>query len=115
MHWDHSTDSWKRYGTERGAARDAGITDEVKGTDSDTCGSPGNDSEAVSAASEAFSSSSEARANTQTPFSSYPTDSRVAAEGCDDGFAPQDTVADLETCSGTLEQTSSVHLPVCAP
>ncbi|EED85445.1 predicted protein [Postia placenta Mad-698-R] len=76
MHWDDVTNSCEFYGMGRGAAREAVIIDEVSGADGDTCVSPCDDSEAVSAPLEVVSASSEARANVQPPSSSYPTDSR---------------------------------------
>ncbi|EED85444.1 predicted protein [Postia placenta Mad-698-R] len=104
IHWDDETNSWKRYGTERGAARGTLITDE----DGDTCVYPCDDSQAVPAALEVASATAIARANAQPPSSSYLIVSRVAAEGCNDGIAPQDALNALETCSGTLQQMSSL-------
>ncbi|EED85427.1 predicted protein [Postia placenta Mad-698-R] len=103
----NGTRSWKHYGIERSAAQGTVVIEEMSGADGDTGLSPCDDSEAVPAELEVVSPSLEARANAQPPSSSYPTDSRVAAEGCDDGFGPQGAMAALEACSGTPQQMSS--------
>ncbi|OSX65749.1 hypothetical protein POSPLADRAFT_1131995 [Postia placenta MAD-698-R-SB12] len=114
VHWDDKTGCWKRYGIERGAAQGTVITEEVSMADGGTCASPCGDSEAVPAALGIVSVPAAARANAQPLSSSYPIDSRVVAEECNDGIAPQNAVAALETCSGILQQMSSVCLPAYA-